>query len=187
MSAATAAAQVKAAAAEQTQTKERARKEQREKRREKEEEQKARARKREIKEKRKERKKAKANANTVLEDDEDDLPARLPESLLADETLFDRPPTPEVEDKPKKAKNETRRSQRVNLDAKEKKRKDLKKGDVIVSVLKSESSFLPPKASKESQNMRSQWLEMNRQAHEQTRLGLTLKQMTGKRKALRAN
>ncbi|KAI9702453.1 MAG: hypothetical protein M1836_000933 [Candelina mexicana] len=85
------------------------------------------------------------------------LPALLPDSILATEPAI-RPPTP-----PPESENRIVKSKRHQFfEAKDKPPKDIRRGGVNVRVLESNKSLLPPKSSKTSAALRESWLSGRR-------------------------
>ncbi|CAO2651560.1 Nn.00g041300.m01.CDS01 [Neocucurbitaria sp. VM-36] len=89
------------------------------------------------------------------------LPALLPDSLL--ETIDDqRPPTPPPQRRGKT--EEELRRERLNhhikfLERSEKPAKDVKRGKLSVAVLGQQNRVLPPKANRDTRNVRELWLK----------------------------
>lgn len=82
------------------------------------------------------------------------LPALLPDDILAAEPAV-RPATPPLAQEPTK-EHKPRKHLFVETDPKAP--KDIKRGPVKVRVLEGGRQTLPPKASKESRNLRELWL-----------------------------
>ena len=104
---------------------------------------------------------------------DDDVPDLLPDEILQDPSLMNRPPTPspEPESTPRRERLKAK-SKVVKLDATEKRPKDVVRNGVTLSVLPKRSAVLPPKASKNGADVRKQWLDEGRTFSEKRRLGL---------------
>ncbi|KAF2821286.1 hypothetical protein CC86DRAFT_302699 [Ophiobolus disseminans] len=93
--------------------------------------------------------------------DRNNLPALLPTSLLSN--LSDqRAPTPPPARRGKT--EEELRKEKLNhhikfLERTDKGPKDLKKGKLSVAVLRQQNKFLPPKANRDTRNVREKWLK----------------------------
>ncbi|PSN74641.1 hypothetical protein BS50DRAFT_567441 [Corynespora cassiicola Philippines] len=109
---------------------------------------------------------------TALDVDMDNLPALLPESIL--EAAGDqRPPTPPRVRAGKSA--EELKKEKLNrhikfLEHGEKPIKDVKKGNLNVSVLAKQSMLLAPKVNRNTKNVREHWLK-GRQVEKRTKSG----------------